>query len=112
MDTVVKIDPTVLSLIVGFILPMLTALVTKRVASGGVKAIVLLLLSIVAGFFTELQQHDGTFLLWPTVVNILVTFATAVISHFGLLQPVGVTGANGVIQRAVPGGVGSEKRAA
>jgi ABC-type antimicrobial peptide transport system permease subunit len=106
MDTTVIVDPTVLAVLVGAVLPMVTALVTHKLADSSVKALVLVLLSIVAGWLTELQKNGGSFQLWPTVVNILITFATAVVTHFGLLQPLHVTGSDGMIQKVVPGGIG------
>lgn len=109
-DETVNVAPTVLTLLVGFLLPAVVAFVTKRWADSWYKAIVLLFLSVIAGWLTELQANGGTFKLWPTVVNILVTFATAVISHFGLLQPTHVTGSDGIIQLSVPGGIGTERR--
>jgi hypothetical protein len=103
----VVVDTYWLTLLTGVVLPMVVALVTKKVASGAVKSLTLLFLSIVAGVITQVIQNGGSFEVWTTVGNILLTFATGVIAHFGLLQPLKVTGKTGAIQTAVPGGIGS-----
>ena len=112
LEQTVVIAPDVLQLIVGFLLPVLVAIVTKRAADRWYKTVTLLFLSIIAGWLTELQQNDGSFQLWPTVVGIIMTFGTAVVSHFGLLQPVHITGSDGVVQAAIPGGIGKGRHEA
>lgn len=107
----VIVDQYWLTLIVGVVLPAIVALVTKRLASGGVKAITLLFLSVLAGWLTQVIQDDGHFELKATIANILLSFGTAVVAHYGLLQPIKVTGKQGAIQSAVPGGIGTEGNA-
>ena len=104
----VTVDPTVLQLVVGALLPMLVALVAKQNAHAAVKAILLLFLSVLGGWLTELQAQGGSFVLGPTVVSILVVFATAVLSHFGLLKPINLSGSQSVIAKNIPGGIGQE----
>jgi hypothetical protein len=82
-----------LGLLVSAVLPVLVGLVTTRVTSAGVKAVLLLALTAVNGFLVELAgpHADG----WDTgtaVVLALVSFGVAVLSHFGLWKPVGVSG--------------------
>lgn len=96
------------TLLLGAVLPAVVALVTKQLASGSVKALTLLALSIIAGALTQVQQNGGHFELWATVGNILLTFTTGVIAHFGLLEPTRITGKQGVIQQSIPGGIGTE----
>jgi uncharacterized membrane protein (DUF4010 family) len=110
MDTIVNIDPMVLQILVAFLLPAVVALITNRLAGGHVKALTLLFLNLIAAWLTELQRNDGTFQLWPTVIALCYMFATGVLTHFGLLEPIKVTGTNGVIQKVVPGGIGSSDR--
>jgi len=102
----VIVDQYWLTLIAGVLLPTVVALVTKQLASGAVKAVTLVFLSVLAGWLTQLQQDGGHFEVWSTVSNIILAFGTAVIAHFGLLQPINLTGKNGAIQAAVPGGIG------
>ena len=97
-----------LTLAVGTFLSWLTALVTARHAPPGVKAVVLLALSAVAGFLVALQQdqHD-----WRTLaLGAVEAFTVAVLSHFGLWRPTGLTGADGAIARKVPAGIDGPSR--
>lgn len=96
--------------IIGTVLPAVTALVTARFASSAVKALVLVLLSVVAGALVQIQASGGTFDLVDTLVSVFMTFVTASAAHYALLKPIAVTGSNGAIARAVPGGVGGDSR--
>lgn len=109
LTTEVTIDPYYLSLLVAVVLPALVALVTKRFASGAVKSLVLLFLTIVLGFVTELQNNGGgPFDLEIAIRNTVVAFVIAVAVHYGLLQPLQITGKDGAIQKATGNvGVGS-----
>jgi hypothetical protein len=110
-ERVVTIDEYWLNLLISMILPIVVALVTKRFANGQVKAVVLLALSVITGWLTSLQATGGTFELKSAITSTVVSFVAAVAVHFGLLAPAGVTGADGVIARSVPGGIGGERRA-
>lgn len=104
----VTIDEFWLTFLVATVLPALTALITKRFAPGSTKALVLTALSVIAGWLTSLQATGGDFDLKAAVVAVVTTFVTAVATHYGLLQPLAVTGSSGAIQRSVPGGIGSD----
>lgn len=95
----VTLDPYWLTMIIGIFLPMLVALVTKQVASGNLKAVLLLLLAAVTGTVTSWQSNGGTFDLKSAVVSTILTFVIAVGSHFGLLKELNITGSQGAIQR-------------
>lgn len=96
-----------LTFVVGTILPAAVALVTQRCTSSAVKAAVLAALSAIAGVATSVQEANGHFE-WKSALSLfIVTFVTATAVHFGLLKPAGVTGTNGAIATALPGGVGS-----
>lgn len=104
----------VLSVTVSVLLPILVALVTARVADGAVKALVLLLLAAVTGLLTAWLDayHAGqAFDLLQAGFDTLVAFVIATAAHFGLWKPTSVTGSAGVVQVAVPGGVGGRHRA-
>jgi hypothetical protein len=105
----VTIDEYWLTFAVSVALPILVALVTKRLASGAVKSLVLLFLSVITGWLTSLYATDGAFELKAAAVGVAVSFITAVGAHFGLLgsNALNITGKNGAIQTAVPGGLGS-----
>lgn len=97
--------------VVGLLLPLVVDLVTKRLASGALKSTVLLALSLVTGLLTEylsalnsMQPFD-----WATALYGAATaFVLGVVSFFGLTSSLGISGKDGAIQRAVPGGIGSE----
>lgn len=99
-----------LTLLVSVILPILVALTTNRLASPGLKAVVLALLAALVGFLSELLDAltDHTaFDVGAAVLSWVTVFIVAVASHYGLLKPVGLTGSSGAVAQAVPGGVGS-----
>jgi hypothetical protein len=82
-----------LGLLVSVVLPVLVGLVTTRVTHAGLKAVLLLALSIATGFVTEYAgPHDAGYSVGTAAVLSLVAFATGVLSHFGLWKPVGVAG--------------------
>lgn len=99
MDVTTLVGSPVLlaSLLVGVVLPALVALVTKQVASSGLKAWVLLALSAVSAVAVQVVQ-SGAFNGTAAVNTFLITFVTAVAAHYGLLKPAGLTGTDGVIQ--------------
>lgn len=95
----VDVDPTahtgfttvqIASVLLGTVLPILVGLVTKRVTSSAVKAVLLLALSAVAGFLTELI-NSSNFVWQQALLTTLITFVTGVAMHFGLWQPTGVS---------------------
>lgn len=102
----VSLDLYWLNLIAAVFLPALVALVTKRLASSGWKSIVLLASTAVGATLTEIIAHDGTFDLVRTIGTMILMFVVSVASHYGLLEPLKVTGKDGAIQKAIPGGVG------
>ena len=93
---------TWLNLAISSLLPALVALVTAQNAHPGIKAVVLLFLSAASGFLTAWGDAVANSVPfdWSTAgVTALAGFAVAVLSHFGLLGPAGVTGSGGVIAR-------------
>lgn len=72
-------------------LPVLVGLVTKRVTHSGVKAVLLLALSILNGFLVEFANPGPDYDFGTAVVLSLVAFAVGVLSHFGLWKPTGVS---------------------
>lgn len=100
---------TWLGFAVSVILPALVAFVTKQTAHSGVKAIVLLVLAAVTGFvdtWIDAANQGVIFNFGAAAVATLMSFAVAVLAHYGLLKPVSVTGSTGAIQTNVSGGIG------
>ena len=82
-----------LGLVISVVLPVAVGLVTTRVTSAGTKAVLLLALSTATGFLVELAgPHDAGYSVGTAAVLALVSFGTAVLSHFGLWKPTGVSG--------------------
>ncbi|MFF4552685.1 hypothetical protein [Streptomyces sp. NPDC001422] len=82
-----------LGLAISVVLPVLVGLVTTRVTSAGTKAVLLLALTAANGFLVELAgPHPDGWDIGTAVVLTLVSFGTAVLSHFGLWKPTGVSG--------------------
>ncbi len=102
----ITFDQYWLTVVISVFLPMVVALVTKQVASSGVKAIVLLALTVVTGALTQIQADGGTFDWKTTVTQTVVAFVIAVGVHYGLLKPIAITGSEGKIQTKVTGGIG------
>jgi hypothetical protein len=82
-----------LGLAISVVLPVLVGLVTTRVTSARVKAVLLLFLTALNGFLVELAgPHPDGWDLGTAIVLTLVSFGTAVLSHFGLWKPTGISG--------------------
>lgn len=84
----------VVQLIVAVILPVVVGLVTTRVTNSNVKATLLLVISGVTAFLTELlaSVNSGTsFDAATALLATLTTFIIGVALHYGLWKPVGVS---------------------
>jgi len=82
-----------LGLLISVVLPVLVGLVTTRVTHAGAKAVLLLALTAGNGFLVELAApHPSGYDLGTAAILSLVSFGTAVLSHFGLWKPTGVSG--------------------
>jgi len=106
MDAKVILDLYWISLLVGTVLPVAVALISARVAPGSVKTWVLLALALGTAVGQELIDREGAFVVKDFVSYLIVTLFTAISMHFGVLQPLRITGRDGVVQTALPGGVG------
>ncbi|MFD3917296.1 hypothetical protein [Streptomyces sp. NPDC058603] len=80
-----------LGLLTSVALPVLVGLVTTRVTHAGVKAVLLLALTAANGFLVELAAAGPDYDIGTATVLTLVSFGTAVLSHFGLWKPTGLS---------------------
>ena len=85
-EHVVIISASWLSLMSGAIIPLLTGLVTKKMASSAVKSICTAVLSTVAGIVSA-AQLEGSIKLETAITNILIAFITAISLYYGLYRP-------------------------
>ena len=81
----------VVTLIVGVLLPMVVALVTKYETSPAVRAILLLVLSGVSGVLNDWLVADGAFDWGQAILSALTTFIVGVATLYGLWKPTGVS---------------------
>lgn len=94
----VEVDLNYLNIAGSVVLPILTGLVTKRLASSGLKALILVLLSVVSGLLQQLILADGRFETGDFLTSAFVQFLMAVGIHMGFLKPLDITGTNGIVQ--------------
>jgi hypothetical membrane protein len=104
MDVHVPLD--LLNLLLAVVLPMLTALITARFANSAVKTLVLVALSVIAVALQGVFGDDGILHVREFIYTTSLQFLLAVGAHFGLLKPLNVTGARGVVANTVPQGIG------
>lgn len=84
----------VLQFAVAIVLPAVVGLVTTRTTDPGLKAVLLLVLSIASSLATELAaalQTGTRYNLGLALLFALGTFITGVAVHYGLLKPAGVS---------------------
>ena len=96
----------ILNLVLAAVLPVLTALVTARFASGAVKTLVLVVLTVVSTALQGVFDDGGVLPVREFIIATVLQFLMSVGFHFGLLKPTNVTGAGGLVATAVPAGVG------
>lgn len=87
---------TVLSACVGVILPVLVGIVTKKLTSPAVQAVLLAFFAAVSGFLSQWLAaiNGGAPFSWQVAAfTWLMTFVTAVATHYGFWKPTGVSSA-------------------
>lgn len=109
--TVVEIPDLYLTFLVATVLPILVGFVKARFAASWIGSLLLLFFSVVSGWLTSLNATGGEFEPKVAIVSIVMSFVTAVGAHYGLLKPMQVTGDNGVVLKAIPGGIGEPSNA-
>lgn len=78
--------------IIGFFIPMLTALVTKEMAPSGLKSVVTFVLSALVGSVGYLVAADGGYD-WTGFINgFLNAFIPAIAAYYGLWKATGTAG--------------------
>lgn len=84
----------IVSLIVGAVLPLLVGIVTARTTNGTLKAVLLLVLSILASVLTEFGQaltSGETYDFGPALIGALFTFLVGVTTQKLLWVPTGTS---------------------
>lgn len=91
LETVIQVDVTVLAFLAGTVIPLLTALVTKLQASSRVKAIVNLVLSLLAGSVAHLVAHDGQSNWMNLVTAMVAVYLASGVSYQNFWKPTGTS---------------------
>jgi hypothetical protein len=86
----VELDPIVIAVLAGGVIPILTGLATKYEAGNNVKAFVAMILAVLSGFLAEIVTA-GSFEVKPLIVNIAVALVVNVASYLGIYKPMGAT---------------------
>lgn len=107
MVAVITLSAPAVALYAAPLLPLVVALVTKSRAHPALKAGLLAALAFVTALVAPaIQNGTDIDLDAKTLGTFVVTVVVAVAAHYGLLKPAGVTGADGKVASAVPGGIG------
>jgi predicted Na+-dependent transporter len=95
MEFVLKFDvPQVLNLVLSVVFPLVVGLVTTKVTSGALKAILLATIALGSGFISALLAAylAGAAFDWVGALVVGVTaWLIAIGTHFGFWRPTGVT---------------------
>lgn len=101
-----------LNVAINVVLPIVVALVTNRLAPGGLKAVILIFLSALSGYLVSILAAWDAGVppdLSQATFTAVIGFVVAVATHFGVWKPFHVTGSDGWVQTQVPGGFGGER---
>jgi len=95
MNIVFNLPPAlIIGLLVSTILPILVGLVTTRVTSGGIKAVILAALAAATGLLTELGNSIAAGVAYDLGQGLILAFGAFLIAvglHFGLWKPTTVS---------------------
>lgn len=96
METIITLDLTTWAFLGGTIVPILVGLVTKLNAPSALRGLINLILSAVAGLIAVAITQDGV-LDKASIVAGFMALVASVGTYYGVLKPMGITGA---VQRA------------
>jgi hypothetical protein len=89
-STHIHLNPTVLTYASGFLVPLAVGALTKIHASRGLKAVLNLVLSAIAGGLAVALTSNGDVQLSTWIAGIAQTFIVSIASYYGLWKPTGV----------------------
>lgn len=75
---------SIIALIINFFIPLLVALVTKKVTPGWVQAIILMFFTALNNFLVQLPDQIHGYPWKTAIVSAFISFAVAIAAHFGL----------------------------
>jgi len=83
------LDTQTIAIVAGVIIPLITGLVTKQLASSTLKSVITLLLAAIAGWFAIAQAGVG-YGYKEVIVAIFYSFGSSVVSYYGFTKPTGI----------------------
>lgn len=92
-STVITLDATVLSFLVGSVMPLLTAFATKLKASSRIKGVVNLVLSVLGGVLAAFVANSGSLTLIEIASAAIVVYLASGSTYSHLWKPTGVVDA-------------------
>lgn len=95
----IELEPTVLAFLVGSVVPLLVALLTKLKASPRVKAAANLVVSIVAGVVTFLSTTNGRATFLELAGAAIAAYLASGVAYHNFWKPTGVAP---VVNRSTP----------
>lgn len=86
--TLVQLDPLIVALIGGTLIPIATGILTKLDAASGIKAAVALVLSAAVGIGATIVAQEGTFDWKVVLISFGAAFAANLTSYLGVYKPI------------------------
>lgn len=90
LESLVGLDAGTTARLLGLLVPLLVALITKKFASPGLKGFLNLVVSAVVGSTVYLVAENGGYNWLGFVNGALDTFIVSVIAYYGVLKPTGI----------------------
>lgn len=109
MDSIdfLNLDAASASRLIGLVVPLLVALLTRRWASDRLKSVLNVLSSAVLGSAVYLMAADGGYDLEGFFNSFLNTLVVSIVSYYGFYKPTGVAGS--VAEKTEGFGLGSDR---
>lgn len=107
-DVTVFLNPALVTVVSGAVIPLLVGIAVKLEARKGVYAAVAAILSVAAGILTTLASGIGMSV-QSIAAMVIIAFVSNVASYLGVWKPAGVVGTGenpGVLNKAVTGIIG------
>lgn len=89
MNRILEVDVALLNFVLGSLVPLVVALVTKANASSGVKAVVNVVLSVVVGTGGYLVAHDGKTSVVALLSSAVTAYLASGVTYQNLWKPTG-----------------------
>lgn len=102
-----KLDPWLVTIIGGTLIPLLTGLITKVTADGGTKVLVNALLAAALAVANTLVNTDGVYVLRDLLTLFFTTLIVSIAMYFGVWKPTVGPNLSKVSPKIAAAGIGS-----